>query len=76
LFFSRGIVRSGLEETELVVVELLHSGQRHGGSSQADGFGGVRLFASVLSDIVRQTVRLDSERHQFETIVHQGHIVS
>jgi len=76
LVFSRRIVGSGLEETELVVVELLCGGQRHCGSSQADGFGGVRVFAGVLPDVVRQTVRLDSERHQSEIIVHQGHIVS
>jgi len=76
LVFSRRTVGSGLEETELVVVELLRGGQRHCGSSQANCFGGVRVLASVRPDIVRQTVRLDSERHQSETIVHQGHIVS
>jgi len=76
LVFSRRIVGSGLEETKLVVVELLCGSERHCGSSQADSFGGVRVLASVRPDIVRQTVRLDSERHQSETVVHQGHIVS
>ena len=76
LVFSRGIVGSGLEETELVVVELLCGGQRHCGPSQANSFGSVRVLASVRPDIIRQTVRLDSEHHQFETFVHQGRIVS
>lgn len=76
LVFSRRIVGSGLEETELVVVKLLCGGQRHCGSSQADRFGGIRVFSSVRPDIVRQIVRLDSQRHQSKTIVHQGHIVS
>lgn len=35
--FSRRIIRSGLQKTQLVVVELLRGGQRDRGSPQAVG---------------------------------------
>lgn len=76
MFFSRRIVRSRREETQLVVVELLRGGQRHRGSPQADGLRGARVHPRVRPDVVREVVRLDSERDQSETVVHQSHIVS
>lgn len=75
-FFSRRSVGSGPEETALVAVKLLRGRKRYGRPSQTHGARSLRVHTRVRSDFVRQTVRLDSQRDQPQTVVHQGRFVS